>query len=115
MPLPWRAACPSCGRRVPRSGILAETTRCAGCSASLRQNEAWNKAFYTLFALVAAGGGLALALALRNAASTALTIVAVVAFLLVLVPLSALVWPYCTKYELIADPPKPQGADAPRS
>ncbi|MCX5661616.1 MAG: hypothetical protein NTW19_18215 [Planctomycetota bacterium] len=109
MALQWRAVCPACGHRVPRSGILSETARCAGCSASLRQNPGWNRVFYALFTVVAIAGGLTTLFVVRQADNTALTIGCVIAFLLLLLPASAWAWPYCTKY----DPAPVAKSDAP--
>lgn len=99
MAMQWRALCPACGHRVPRTGMLSETARCAGCSASIQQNAGWNRVFTTCLAVVALAGSVAILLLVRQTGSTAITVASVLAFLVLLVPLSAWVWPYCTKYD----------------
>lgn len=104
MALQWRAICPACGHRVPRTGMLSETARCAACSASIQQNPAWNRVFTTCLSVVALMGSVTILLLVRQTGSTALTVAAVLAFLVLLVPLSALAWPYCTKYDPRPEP-----------
>jgi hypothetical protein len=97
--MPYRATCPACGIRLPRSGYFHPFHQCPACRALIRPQPTWNQtgnliAGGLLTLIVICGAFLGTMLGLRG------WLVAAAAFVAFLT-LCWVLWPYITPYEAV--------------
>jgi hypothetical protein len=97
--MPYRATCPACGIRLPRSGYFHPFHQCPACHTLIRPEPTWNRTGNLicggLLGLIVIGG--AFLGATLGARGWLLALAAFVAFL----TLCWALWPYMTPYEAV--------------